>query len=148
MQVTVGPVRTSPPRRNRPTCGSAAWSEITTSDELDQRSRPDGINPCSKAKAAAAVREVTASLTKMFCTCRATVWGLMTNSAAMWALLPPAASNCRTSTSREVRPPGRLSVCAVPDNSSRRASCGVAPSRPNTSLAASSSIAALSSSPC
>src|SRR5437899_1357909 len=43
-----------------------------------------------------------------------TVVGLMTSWAATWALVRPWATRRRTSTSRSVRPAGRMGACAAP----------------------------------
>src|SRR6266513_6286894 len=79
-------------------------TEIPTSDTNgvahSYQEKTDQMRPRSKANAAAAVRDDTLSLAKMFCRWRRTVWPLMTSSVAIAWLLLPAATRRRTSTSR------------------------------------------------
>src|SRR5206468_12238946 len=88
----VGPHRPDPPTRD-----GDEWSVLTTR-------RLRHTSSCWNAKAAAAVRDVTPSLAKMFCRWRATVCSLTTSVDAIARFVFPAATRRSTSSSRGLRP--------------------------------------------
>ena len=108
----------------------------------------DGVRRagCLCAKAPAAVRVPTSSLARMLLTCRSTVRWLSTSCSAISLFELPTATSRSTSSSRGVRPPGRLPRIEL-SRAVTRSRSGAAPSSANPSRAAASSNPAESSSP-
>ena len=104
--------RTPPPFRLHSTLFANAGGRIARIDQLVTGGMRGHFGPPRRsqtsswatANAPAAVREVTPSLAKMFCTCRATVCSLITSAVAISRLLLPARPGLAPRSSRAVSP--------------------------------------------